>query len=467
MKAAIYCRVSSEEQLEGFSMAAQLNALNKYCIDNGIEIYNTYMDEGVSAKYSDENKRPGFNSMIKDAEKGLFNIILVHKFDRFARNVELSQSIKNRMKKANINVVSITEPLEDSPMGFLMGGLHDLFAEYYIRNLAQESKKGHVERARQGYHNGSVPYGYKRSDNNMMVINEEQAKVVRMIFDMYVYKGYGSTKIANILNDMHIPSAVNGQWAHFTVNRVLKNVKYIGKILYDDNIYDGSHEPIIDIETFNQVNSYMKDRTWKREPRGANFEKFMLLGLLKCGECGKVFRVLNAKNSTKGKRITSFYYYMCNNASHMDAKNRCTNKIYLNTTKFEAEIIKYIEDVSNGLQQTNDIVKPLDLGEIIEDQKKKINAELARAKKAYLAEVFSLEEYKETKERLEKELKELSKPIKSTPKTDSKELQNKIKSVWDKFLLAETPAEKRSILKTFIEHIYVYKDRIRVRFSLS
>lgn len=161
MKAALYVRVSTEEQAEeGFSIDAQINQLTEYCNKNNIEIYKPYVDE-VSAKYSDEKKRKYFEQMLRDAENKLFNLIVVHKYDRFARNVELSKRVKRQLKDGGVNVISMSEPIEDSPIGFFQEGILELLAEYYIRNLSQEVKKGMRERVKQGMHNGSVPYGYK------------------------------------------------------------------------------------------------------------------------------------------------------------------------------------------------------------------------------------------------------------------------------------------------------------------
>lgn len=466
MKAALYARVSTDEQAEeGFSISAQVNQLQEYCNKNNIEVYTAYVDEGVSAKFSDENKRPQFNQMIKDAEKNLFNIILVHKYDRFARNVELSQKIKRQLKKANVNVISMSEPIEDSPIGFFQEGILELLAEYYIRNLAAESKKGHIERASQGYHNGSVPYGYKVDHNHpaKMSINEEQANIIRLIYDMYVNKGYGSTKIAITLKKMNLPAACGDNWAHYTVNRILKNVKYAGKISYLDGIYDGKHDPIIDMETFELTQRYIKDRTWKREPRGVNFQKHFLLGLLRCGECKKAFSILSAKSKKNKYGIRNdkkFNYYRCNNYGHLDSVNRCTNNKRYNAEQFEPYIINYLKEIMSELPTEIQIKQKVDIIQILKDRKNKILAELNRAKKAYLAGVFTLEEYTDIKNNLDKELKETNKPT----ETNREAFKDKIKTILDEFEAAETPPEKRTVLKKIIDVIYIYPDKIEIIF---
>lgn len=460
MKAALYIRVSTEEQAEeGFSIAAQLRQLTDYCIKNNIEIYKVYSDEGISGQ---KENRPQFQAMIKDAEKKLFNIILVHKYDRFARKVELSQKIKNQLKKTGINVISITEPIEDSPMGFFVSGLHDLLAEYYVRNLSAESKKGHIERAAQGLHNGSVPYGYKL-ENDKMVINPEQAEIVKLIFDLYVNKGYGSTKIALFLNNNNIPSAVSGQWAHYTVSRILKNVKYIGKIYYAGNVYDGIHQPIIDNETFELAQKYMKERTWKREYRGSNFPKFLFLGLLRCGECGKVFRV-HPNTKSNSKRKNSLYYYICNNASHADAKNRCSFRKYFSTVLLEKHIMDMINSIAAGAEIEYTVKESSSSIDIIANRKEKLIRQIERAKQAYLAGEFTLQEYSEIKAKANKELAEISEY--KAPEVNRKKVQHKIKTALDRLESCKDIPEKKAVLKMIIESIYVSRDSIDIHFVL-
>jgi len=463
IKAALYCRVSTVEQAEdGFSISAQARLLTEYCKREGIEIFKIYMDEGISGQ---KENRPQFQEMLKDAQRKLFNVILVHKFDRFARKVELSQKIKNQLKKTNINVVSITEPIDDSPMGFFVGGLHELMAEYYIKNLSAESRKGHLERAKQGYHNGSVCYGYRRIPGTKEIEpHPEQSEVVKLIFDLYNHKGYGSTKIAMWLNEKNIPTAVNGTWSHYTVNRVLKNVKYIGKIYFSGQIYEGKHEAIISDDEFNLAQTNIYQRTWKTSRRGANFEKFMLLGLVRCGVCGCVYSICLAKNK-KNKTVHSWVYYKCNNYSHYDTKNPCTNNKTHNTHKLETYVTDYLKKIMNNASIKIEVSDRVNYANILEDREKKIKSELDRAKKAYLAEVFTLEEYKNIKEKLSIELQEIQTTTKKDIKAKNENnVRNKIRNLWDKFEITEAIPEKRAILQQFIDVIYIYPDKISIIF---
>jgi site-specific DNA recombinase len=446
MQAALYIRVSTEEQAdEGFSIPAQTKQLSEYCHKNNIEIFKIYADEGLSGQ---KENRPQFQQMIKDAEKKLFNIILVHKFDRFARKVELSQRIKQQLKSSGVNVVSITEPIENSPIGFFQEGILELLAEYYVKNLAQESKKGHVERASQGLHNGSVPFGYKidHSVSAMMSINEEQAKIVRLIFDMYINKGYGCTKISRILNDMKIKSPVDSYWSFYTVNRIIKNPKYVGYIEYDGILYEGKHEPIISKEVYELTKKYLKDRTWKREYRGINFEKFIFLGLLKCGYCGMSMTVY--------KYTRNHYGYTCNKSRRFDRPGRCHHMNSYRVDKMQTSIEKIIKEyIELGIREQ---IKSGNVNDFMKTRKEKLEIKLKRLKEAYLNGAFELDEFLKTEKQIKKELSEIRfEPAKPYD----------YKNGWKRYLSAETVQEKRNILKEFIKSISITNEKIFIEWQ--
>lgn len=461
MKAALYTRVSTNDQIDGFSLSAQLTELNRYCDREGIEVYKSYIDEGISGTLE---ARPEFQAMISDAEKKLFDIILVHKYDRFARNVELSQKVKKQLKKSGVALISITEPLEDSPMGFFVGGLHELMAEYYSRNLGKESKKGHIERARQGFHNGSVPYGYKRDDKGSMVINEEQAKIVREIFHKYNYEGYGSTKIALWLNEIGIPTAVEGRWAHQPINHMLKNVKYIGKIYYDGVVYPGKHEPIISEEEFNLSQRFMKERTWTRELRGSNYGKFLLVGMLKCGNCHKSMIVHVTKVKRPNRRVPEFPYYRCSRAKHVDSVKKCENTIHHRVENVDKYFLNYIRTKYKHIP-VESIERYSNVSTVLSDRKNEAIKELDRIKQALIKGYFSPDEYYQEKKKIEAEIK----IIDSQPKNDKelqKEMASKIKNLLQEFDNAQTIAEKKGIIKKFVKCVYITTDSIDIRFVL-
>ncbi|MDD3395382.1 MAG: recombinase family protein [Anaerotignum sp.] len=465
MKAALYARVSTEEQAQkDNSIPAQLRLLKEYCQKNGIEIQGEYADEGVTGQ---KEERPQFQRMLAAAKDGLIDIILVHKFDRFARKIELSRNIKSNLKSANVNVISITEPIEDSPMGFFMEGLYELMAEYYVKNLAVEVKKGMNERALKGKHMGQMPFGYYCSGGNVYV-NEDQAAIIHKVFEHYK-NGWGHMKIAKWLNFTSVPTfkGLLGSWQSFQVKQMLSNPKYIGKNYWDGNYYDAEFPAIIDVDLFEETAKRMKLQTEAHTYRGNNYEKYYLLGLLFCGECGSIFRIKPNHN----RNGTKTDCYICRDASlyRGDCK---LNKLFP-AVRLENEIDRYIKAVLSDASISLKIEpeKHVDSLGIIQKGIEKIENELNRAKKAYVGGVFDLDEYRELREELEEKKMDLEKEINTNSAEIDEEkrreiLIDNIKNAWSLYENAETANDKRLILQRFIKKILVYRDRFEIIFLI-
>jgi len=463
MKAGLYARVSTDEQANREnSIPAQIRALREYCDKNNITIYKEYIDEGITGQ---KENRPAFQEMLSAAYNNNIDIILVHKFDRFARKIEISRKLKTKLKEANVNVISITEPIEDSPMGFFMEGLHELMAEYYVQNLAVEVKKGMNERALKGKHMGQMPYGYYCANGNVY-INEEQAQVVKKIFELYI-NGYGQFKIAKYLNENKVPtySGIIGGWQSFQVAHILKNYKYIGKNSWNGTIYDAEFPAIIEEEIFYKVNIRVQEQGQKHHYRGDNFSKHFLLELLFCGECGSPMRI-KLNHEWGGKKVDK---YTCRSASQY-RKGCVFTKLY-NAEKLENDIEQYLYNVLNGtIYELNiEVEKPLDVSDLINKHISKIKNELERVKLAYVEGVFDLNEFREMKSKLEKEkllLEEDLQQYNIQPSENKKreELMKKLKCIWDVYNEVQTPNEKRVLLQQCIKRIDVYRDRFEVIF---
>ena len=164
MRYAAYIRISSEEQVGNFSVDAQRRAVETWVRDRGGKIVKLYIDEAETGKNAD---RTEFLNMRRDAKKHKFDALIVHKFDRFARNRTDALAIKSLLRRDyGIKVFSVTEPSEDSDgaIGALIEGIMECVAEWYSRNLAEETTKGKHERAMQGYHNNQPPYGMDKNE---------------------------------------------------------------------------------------------------------------------------------------------------------------------------------------------------------------------------------------------------------------------------------------------------------------
>jgi DNA invertase Pin-like site-specific DNA recombinase len=230
MNVVIYLRVSSEQQAnKELSIPAQREALFKYAEEKGWTVVDEYIDEAKSAK---TDARPEFQRMIAAAQKSDkgFQMILVHKFDRFSRSRADHVIYKALLKKQGVIVTSASEPTEpDTPHGVLLEGMLEVISEFYNVNLRHETLKGMRENAVQGYHcGGRAPFGYRRKREGVKVTYclgpNEEVGIVRTIFELAA-EGWGGKRIMRELNRM---GTGGRRWTPSTVLSILGNQAYRG-----------------------------------------------------------------------------------------------------------------------------------------------------------------------------------------------------------------------------------------------
>ena len=238
LRAALYARVSTEEQAtEGASIAAQRKLLREYAGRGGMSVVAEFVDEGASARSAD---RPAFQQMVAAARRRPrpFDLILIHKTDRFARNREDAIVYKSLLRReCGVEVVSVAEQFEDSPTGKLLEGIMEVMAEFYSLNLSQEVKKGMREVAGQGKALGRPPFGYAIGDDGRLTVVPEEAAVVRWIFETYLA---GATGLAGIVQrlrqdgpDRFGAAAARCRWSPAAVRNILSNPTYVGDLIWN------------------------------------------------------------------------------------------------------------------------------------------------------------------------------------------------------------------------------------------
>lgn len=330
-RVAIYTRVSTKEQaLEGYSIEEQEKVLRADCKENGFEVFKVYSDKGISGK--NLTNRPGIQALMADAEKGLFDILMVWKVNRLARKLYDTLEITDRLGAFNIELRSHTESMDIlTAQGRLMMNIFSSFAEFEREQIAENVKMGMEARAEEGRWNGGIVLGYdlegdedkttKRA-NKKLVINEKEAETVRYIFDLY-YKGNGYKTIVNRINKEGFKSKKGNFFSVATVREILRNPLYCGKIRYnqrvnwkhkrrrgtnvDPIIVDGIHEPIISEELFNGVQKLIETKGGM--PKRALDGSFPLTGLLRCPECGSGMVAGRVSRTNKdGTKVLTRYY---------------------------------------------------------------------------------------------------------------------------------------------------------------
>ena len=462
---AAYIRVSTDDQLE-FSPDAQKHAIFQYAKNNDILINPEYIfvDEGISGRKAE--KRPAFLRMIATAKSKPrpFDVILVHKFDRFARSREDSVVYKSMLRKdCGIKVISITEQFEDDKFSIILEAMLEAMAEYYSLNLADEVKKGMFEKARRGEHIGKAPYGYDLMDKKL-VPNKYESEIVKKMFHLYTNEKYSVSKITRYLNTSGIQTKYGGKWRNCTVDYILRNNVYTGQTRYnyisqdkytpnpesDWIIAQGSHTPLISLATYNsaieQLNSSEKLKFTSEKNQTAGT---WLRHLVYCKECGNRMRVTCSNQK--------YYSFRCNNASSAF----CSKKGAYSARRLETAVLDAIEkDLSRPSSiQFQTITQHVDNTEInlLLMQLEKIKEKVNLAKKAYFAQIDTLEEYKNNKQSLEKEKEQILNRIKEINSAGRPTPKQRIKEINDYYIALRSPTvsidEKNIIAKQFMSRI--------------
>lgn len=297
-RAVSYIRVSSEEQVEGYSLDAQQRAIGHYCEAHGWKVVQEYRDEGKSARSDDLTKRPAFNELLEDAEAGQFDVIVVHKLDRFSRNLKITLDVLDRLERAGVGFVSISENMDfASPIGRVMLANLGAFAQYYSDNLSHETKKGKTERKRQGLYNGLLPFGVTKDDDGVPMPCPDSHPGLVLAFEAAA-SGASDREVAESLNVAGYRTTGNrgaNPFTKDTVRHIVQNRFYVGEL--PDGVggwMPGKHDPTIDPALFDEAQRVRA----LRSPRGRRVRKsatkYSVSGLAVCGGCGSPMHVYNA-----------------------------------------------------------------------------------------------------------------------------------------------------------------------------
>ena len=425
--AAAYIRVSTDDQLE-YSPDSQLEKIKLYAEKNQILLPEEFIfvDEGISGRKT--KNRPAFNEMIGLAKCNPkpFDVILVWKFSRFARNREDSIVYKSMLRKErNIDVVSVSEDIGDDKLSILIEAIIEAMDEFYSINLAEEVKRGMTEKAKRGGVLSIPGFGYK-VENGEYVIVPEEAEIIRKVFNDYLNKK-GFLTIAKELNAMGIKTHRNCKIENRTIDYWLHNMLYIGKICWSPNgkrsrnynledmiISDGHHEPIIDMETWDKTQERLvkqKEKYGKYYNSDRKDLSHWLTGLLRCEKCGKVL-------SYQGG------YFGCSERS----RGKCDGVGYIKAEKIANIILNILSEIElpnveldfaepNSAREVN----INDDNRIISAQIQRLKIRLERVKLAYEDGVDTLEEYKAKKKAITDEIVKLKEMLEQAQEEEPKE----------------------------------------------
>ncbi|WP_277631536.1 recombinase family protein [Atopococcus tabaci] len=466
-KAAIYTRVSSLEQAKhGFSIRQQKDRLLQYAEMNELSVHEVYEDSGWSGTNTD---RPALQRLLSDCEAGLFDVVLVFKLDRLSRSVPKTYQLFEFFDKHKVKFVSISEGFDTSTAyGKGMSGFLSVMAQMENSVRVERVTEGKIGKAKRGEpmsgHNPPFGYSYDKQ-NKRYVINEEQANVVREIYDLYL-SGLGGNEIVATLNkNGHIGKDV--PWTRTHMRRILDNVVYIGKQQFKGEIYEANHEPIIDEETFEMVQKQREIREKKayRENNPRPWKsKYILSGLLRCGKCGSRMELKVARWKTKDGKRMSNDKYRCVNSYHTPIQKedpsriQCSSKHY-SRAELEDTVLK---EVSALRESDVKVKKEKELSQDYSAELKQIGAKLTKLKNLYLEDLIGFEELKKDTDKLKERKKRIEQQMKNTAgqKNEASEMKDLIKNGINFSGMSIT--RTKYVLNTLIDHISIGDDGMTI-----
>ena len=467
MTAVIYARYSSDSQREA-SIEGQLRDCKDYAEKNGITVVGTYIDRAYSAKTDD---RPDFQRMIKDSAKKIFDVVLVWKLDRFARNRFDAVNYKYQLEKNGVHLVSAMEPISQGPEGIMVESMLIGMAEYYSAELALKVARGERENALQcKYNGGVVPLGFTiGKEDRLYHIDPETAPIVQEIFTRYA-DGEPAEKIAASLNERGLRTRTGKPFVKNSFFQIFRNRRYIGEYRYKDIVTPGGIPAIVDQDLFDRVQQRFEQNKIAHGRPAKEDVSYLLTTKLFCGKCG----TLMGGESGTSHMGNTYYYYKCGNAkrhgkAHCDLKairKEPLERFVVDTAIkviFSDEIIERLIDLVMEAQQKENTRLPV-LKDQLRDTEKRLANLLEAIEQGILTPTTKqrLDELEARKEALNTSIleEELKKPV--------------LTREWIRFWLEKfrkgdvgSTEHQRQIIDTFVNSVYVFDDRVVLNFNFT
>ena len=467
MRVALYPRVSGHEQEDNYSIPEQIDRMQKYCDARDWIVYKIYTDSGFSGS---NIERPGLQQMIKDAESGKFDLVLVYKLDRLSRSQkDTLYLIEDVFDKHGVAFASMTENFDTSTAhGKFIIGILAVFAQLEREKIRERTMIGKDSRAKEGKWHGSrwVPTGYDYIDGEL-VPNEYEVMQIKEIAELFLKRTPVRT-IANMMTEKGYKHK-HGDWDAKTIRRVLSNPANIGMIKHRDEYYQGQHQPILDKKTFDKIQVIMEER---KEQYGTEHRshKTLLGGLLFCKHCGGRFA---RQSNGKGKRL----YYACYSRSKKVPKMvkdpNCKNK-YHHAPELDAAVLAEISKLAISPEYIQEVMEARPVNDMSEKIKTitseiaKIDSQISKMMDLYALGSIDIDVISDrvailnkTKATLEKELDSMIIPEAVDGALTPQQIMDIASLMKDDISLEE----KRGIIKSLIYYIEIDNENIVIHWK--
>lgn len=501
-KVGIYIRLSKEDEekekySESESIQNQRALLMQYIKENKLNFIAEYVDDGISGTSFD---RPGFNKMIEDIENGKINMVITKDLSRLGRNyVQSGYYTETYFPEHNVRYIAILDNIDtaiDSANNDI-APFKSILNEMYAKDTSKKINSVLQSKRKQGEYLGTAPYGYKKDPENKyhLIIDEEAAKVVKLIFERYL-EGYGTMQIADYLSEQKIPipsdynkkkrgakSITYGLWAQSTVRFILSNEIYTGTVIQgkrkklsfkskkfidvpeEDWVkVPNMHEAIVSIEDYERAKRIIESTKGSRVVEN----DYLFKGLLRCYDCKGYIGI---RSPDKNGNI----YGRCQRYGRYGKFDVCSPHNF-NYQVFEESMILVLKEICkeySNKKRLEEIVKKsrskenkeLDLRNRLKTYEAQIQKETRKLELLYedrLSEIITVDSYIENANRIKNEVKEYQERIKEiqqelSGEENSKNKDEKLNNLVDEFLNMEKPTKE--IIREFIEKIEIHSDK--------
>ena len=461
MTAVIYARYSSDNQREE-SIEGQIRECTAYAEKNDITVVKHYIDRAISAK---TDNRPQFQQMIRDSERKLFDMVLVWKLDRFARNRYDSARYKTQLKKNGVKLMSATEIISDGPEGIILESVLEGYAEYYSADLSEKVIRGMTENALKGkFTGGAVPVGYWIDEKQHFQADPLVAPLIHEAFKMY-NDGSTMTEVRDWLNEHQVKNPRGGPMSYNTVQHMLKNRRYIGELKYRDILIPDAIPPIVSPELFEDVQIKMA-KNKKAPARRKAEDDYLLTTKLFCGYCGSL---MFGESGTSRSGDVHRYYKCATVKKRKSCQKKTVRKQWLEDlviakTKaliMDDTVIDSLVSSVMELQNKENIRLPL-----YEKQLRETETGIQNMLNAIQAGILT-SSTKERLETLETQKKELEAKIAEERLAKPKLSEDFVRFWLTRFrkLDLSQKEQRQALIDTFINAIYLYDDKMLITFN--
>ena len=434
MRTAIYCRVSTDQQVrDGDSIQAQLSALKSYCEKNGYEIAGIYTDDGISGTLL--NERDELQRLLDDVRSGKIDLLIFTKLDRYFRNLKHYLNTQEVLDKYNVPWIAIWENYETrTPQGRLMVNQMLSFAQFEAEQTGQRiNQVFSFKKTNHEILSGKIPFGFKIQDKHL-VIDPEKANIVRRVFQTFIDTGSISETLRRT-EGLGLPKTQRA------IKLLLQNRKYIGECYGIENY----HDAIIDKDTFALVQKLLKQNV-----RQTKFRTYIFSGLCTCSDCGR--RLVGTTDKIKPKN-ERYKVYRC--MGHYRAIQDCINSKSLNEKKLEKYLVENLKELAFADISVKDKRKATNYEKKIASAEKKIS----RLKELYLNELITLDDYKHDLAAYKADIDTFKAEARKYKGTDKKALYDLVGRNLADWYWTLTEDERRVIWRSVIDQIYFGSDK--------